>query len=104
MEEQSVREGKEHLKRVSIDGTLLQSFEFKDKTGYSGKHKRVGVKASILVDATGIPLAVTLATGNAHDVSLAESTLDRVRVPSFFGTTLLADRGYDSRKFQIPPD
>jgi transposase len=90
----------DHLKRVCIDGTLLQSFEFKEKTGYSGKHKRVGVKASILVDATGIPLAVTLATGNVHDVSLAESTIERFHVPTFFGTTILADRGYDSRRFR----
>ncbi len=77
------------LKRFSIDGTLLPSFEFKERTGYSGKHWRIGVKASLVVDATGLPLSAVLASGNAHDLSLAEDTLSRLR-------------GYDY--FHIPPD
>jgi len=35
-----------------------------------------------------------------HDVSLAESTIKQFHAPTFFGTTILADRGYDSRKFR----
>ena len=88
------------LKRLSIDGTLLQSFEFKEKTGYSGKHRRVGVKASLIVDATGLPLSVVLARGNAADIALAEDTLSRISEYDSFKTTILADKGYDSRRFR----
>jgi len=72
LEEQNPEKRASEIKRLSIDGTLLTSFAFKERSGYSGKHRRVGVKASILVDATGLPLAVDLACGNAHDISLAE--------------------------------
>jgi hypothetical protein len=41
--EQDPEEKAMRLKRFSLDRTLLPSFEFKEKTGYSGKHKRVGV-------------------------------------------------------------
>jgi hypothetical protein len=71
LDEQNPAEKERRLRRFSIDGTLLQSFEFQDKTGYSGKHRRVGVKASLVVDATGLPLSAVLARGNAHDLSLA---------------------------------
>jgi hypothetical protein len=49
LDEQKPEEKEARLKRFSIDGTLLSSFEFKEKTGYSGKHRRVGVKASLVV-------------------------------------------------------
>jgi transposase len=101
IEEKAKSEGKEPAKRLNIDGTLLQSFSFQEKTGYSGKHRRVGVKASIVVDATGLPLAVNLARGNIHDVSLAEGTLERMlRSSKYIGSSLAADKGYDSRKFR----
>ena len=87
--EQNPAEQAMRLKRFSIDGTLLQSFEFQDRTGYSGKHRRVGVKASVVVDATGLPVSAVLASGNAHDLSLAEESVSRLR-------------GYDY--FQVPPD
>ena len=88
------------FQRLSIDGTLLQSFAFREKTGYSGKHRRVGIKASIVVDATGLPLSVVIAKGNAADIALAEYTLSRIRGYDSFKTTILADKGYDSRKFR----
>src|ERR671917_142499 len=50
-----------------IDGTLIPSHEFKERTGYSGKHRLVGVKLSVVVDQRGTPLAVSLAPGNVHD-------------------------------------
>lgn len=101
LEEKTNNEVGEQVKRLNIDGTLLQSFAFREKSGYSGKHRRVGVKASIVVDGTGLPLAVTLARGNIHDVSLAEGTLERmVRSSRYIGASLAADKGYDSRKFR----
>jgi transposase len=74
LEEQNPEKRAIEIKRLSIDGTLLTSFAFKERSGYSGKHRRVGVKASILVDATGLPLAVDMARGNAHDTGFSELT------------------------------
>jgi hypothetical protein len=98
--EQNPAEKDRRLKRFSIDGTLLQSFEFREKTGYSGKHRRVGVKASLVVDATGLPVSAVLASGNAHDLSLAEESVSRLRGYDYFRSSLLADRGYDSKRFR----
>jgi transposase len=53
------------------------------------------VKASIVVDATGLPLSVVIARGNAHDVSLAENTVSHIGGHAYVGATILADRGYD---------
>jgi transposase len=100
LDEQSPEDKAMRLKRFSIDGTLLPSFEFKEKTGYSGKHRRVGVKASFVVDATGLPLSAVIASGNAHDLSLAEETVSRLRGYDYFRSSLLADKGYDSKKFR----
>jgi putative transposase len=73
LDEQNPAEKESRLKRFSIDGTLLQSFEFQEKTGYSGKHRRVGVKASLVVDATGLPVSAVIASGNAHDLSVVSA-------------------------------
>jgi transposase len=100
LDEQNPAEKERRFQRLSIDGTLLQSFAFREKTGYSGKHRRVGIKASIVVDATGLPLSVVIAKGNAADISLAEDTLSRIRGYDSFKTTILADKGYDSQKFR----
>jgi putative transposase len=100
LQEQNPQARDESIKRLSIDGTLLPSFAFKERSGYSGKHRRVGVKASIVVDATGLPLSVVIARGNAHDVALAENTVSHIRGHAYIGATMLADRGYDSRKFR----
>lgn len=88
--------------RVSLDGSLVQSFAFKDTTGYSGKHHRVGTKISTLADGTGIPLSICFAQGNRHDLVLAPKTLLSLefahsRLPI---TSLLADKGYDSKQFR----
>jgi transposase len=100
LQAQNPEERDESIKRLSIDGTLLPSFAFKERSGYSGKHRRVGAKASMVVDATGLPLSVVIARGNAHDVSLAENTVSRIGAHAYVGATILADRGYDSRKFR----
>lgn len=91
-----------HKDRLSIDGSLIQSFAFNDTTGYSGKHHSVGTKISTLSDGVGIPLAVCFAAGNRHDLILAPQTLDLLafapsRLPL---ASLLADKGYDSKPFR----
>lgn len=95
-------EGKLKLDTVSIDGSLLQSFAFKNKTGYSGKHNRTGTKISTISDETGIPLSMVVSKGNIHDVSLATATIDSLRIArgSILGSKLLADKGYDSKKLR----
>src|SRR4051812_35478196 len=52
---------------ISLDGTLIPSQEFMEQTSYSGKHRLVGTKLSLMVDRPGIPLAVSVALGNDHD-------------------------------------
>lgn len=82
---------------TSIDGTLIPSFSFKDTTSYSGKHKRVGTKVSLIVGKEGLPLAHVLASGSTHDCPLAIPTYQRL--PSFLPSLiqeLLADKGYHS--------
>jgi transposase len=49
-------------------------------------------KIHALVDAAGLPIALKLTEGQAHDGRSAEDMFDSVRA----GTVLLADRAYDS--------
>ncbi len=49
-------------------------------------------KIHALVDANGLPIALKLTEGQAHDGRSAEDMLETVRK----GTILLADRAYDS--------
>jgi transposase len=97
---------------ISLDGTLIPSQEFAEQTGYSGKHRTVGTKLSLLVDRAGTPLAVSLAPGNYHDGALGFLTLANIYTPPAIvrdilpdaaktaEPTLLADKGYDSRRFR----
>jgi transposase len=96
---------------VSLDGTLIPSQEFSEQTGFSGKHRLVGTKLSLLVDRAGTPLAVSVAPGNYHDTPLGVLTLANIFKPlpilrdilpdaaKTAEPTLLADKGYDSRRF-----
>lgn len=96
-------EHKLNLTKVSLDGSLIDSFEFKEQTGYSGKDHKTGTKISTLTDAQGIPLSLISATGNTADISLAEETVDEMLVSqgAISGATFLADRGYDSFDFRV---
>ena len=97
---------------VSLDGTLIPSQEFTEQTGYSGKHRAVGTKLSVLVDRAGTPLAVSVAPGNYHDCALGFLTLANIYKPPAIlrdilpdaaktaEPTLLADKGYDGLRFR----
>ena len=87
------------LNIASIDGSLIQSFNFTDTTGYSGKYKKTGTKISTLVDFLGTPLNVVFASGNRHDLPLAIPTItnNSVGKPGI----ILADKGYDSDKLRF---
>jgi transposase len=97
---------------ISLDGTLIPSQEFTEQTGYSGKHRSVGTKLSLLVDRAGTPIALSVAPGNYHDAPLGVLTLANIFkqlpilrdiLPDAAKTaepTLLADKGYDSLQFR----
>ena len=97
---------------VSLDGTLIPSQEFAEQTGYSGKHRAVGTKLSLLVDRAGTLIAASLAPGNYHDTPLGVLTLANIFKPlpilrdilpdaaKSAEPTLLADKGYDSLRFR----
>lgn len=96
-----VKAGKVNLKTAKIDGTLVPSYQFSSGVGYSGKHKRSGVKVSSVVDQEGLPLSIQLASGNVHDLVLALPTLKAIQVGRRTRPNLvLADKGYDSREFR----
>lgn len=100
---------------ISLDGTLIPRQEFPEQTGYSGKHRAVGTKLSVLVDRVGIPIAISVVPGNDHDGALGFLTLanifkplpilrgilpDAAEVAEVAEPTLLADKGYDSLCFR----
>lgn len=87
------------LNIASIDGSLVQSFNFSDTTGYSGKYKKSGTKLSLITDFLGIPLNVVFASGEKHDSPFAIPTIlnNSVGKPGI----ILADKGYDSDKLRL---
>ena len=88
-----------NLNIASIDGSLIQSFNFLDTTGYSGKYKKTGTKISTLVDFPGLPVNIVFAPGNTHDMPLFLPTITN----NFVGKPgmVLADKGYDSDKLRL---
>lgn len=92
-----LKKGKLKLKTASIDGTLIQSFAFKELTQYSGHYHKTGTKVSLVVDRLGIPLSHVLAMGAQADISLAIPTIENI--PKDFLSEikkLLGDKGYVS--------
>jgi transposase len=90
------------LKQINIDGSLMPSFAFKDKTGYSGKHHKTGVKISTISEGSGIPLAMVVDKGNIVDITLADNTVDSIRIAHsvIAGSLLNGDKGYDCLDFR----
>lgn len=88
-----------NLNIASVDGSLIQSFNFMDSTGYSGKYKKTGTKISTITDFPGIPFNVVFASGESHDMPLAIPTIanNSVGKPKI----ILADKGYDSDKLRL---
>ncbi len=68
---------------------------------------RLGSKHSLLVDGSGVPLAVTLTGGNRNDVTQLLPLIDgvapvrgKIGRPRQRADRLIADRGYDHDKFR----
>lgn len=99
--DQLVKSKKLDTKVVCLDGTLIRSFDFRERVSFSGKHHSNGVKVSVIADVTGIPLGVNIAPGAWNDMKLAIDTIEHMHSGvNLFGSFLLADRGYDSFEFR----
>ncbi len=68
---------------------------------------RLGSKHSLLVDGSGVPLAVTLTGGNRNDVTQLLPLIDgvapvrgKIGRPRQRADRLIADRGYDHDKYR----
>ena len=68
---------------------------------------RTGSKHHLLVDAAGVPLAVTLTGGNRNDITQLLPLVDgiaplagRVGRPRQWPDRIVADRGYDHTSYQ----
>jgi transposase len=90
---------------IAVGGNLPgRQFRAREKRGAGvGKTKRgKGTKWMVLVDGQGLPLGVRLESASPAEVTLAEATLNEVRVPQPKGrprqkpARVIADRGYDS--------
>ena len=75
-----------------------------DLTGRS--RAGVGTKRHLVVDGNGIPLAIALSAGHRHEMTMAQQTVEAIRVPRRRGRPrtrpggLAADKGYDAGWFR----
>jgi transposase len=82
------------ITECALDTTTVTSFRFTHMTGWSGKHKKIGTKVSILTDKNGLPVDVLFGKGNTDDrvflLSHVEKTVGRRK------RILNLDKGYTS--------
>ena len=52
-------------------------------------------KIMALADSAGLPIAITIADGSRHDVSLVDQTLDQT-ITDFLPSKLIGDKAFDS--------
>ncbi|MFJ3779332.1 IS5 family transposase [Streptomyces sp. NPDC090075] len=96
------------LSRAVIDSSHVRAARKGPQSGPSPVDRaRPGSKHHVIIDAQGIPLAVSLTGGNRDDVTQLLPLVDKI--PSVAGTVgrprrpldaLLADRGYDHDKYR----
>ncbi|MGA3979215.1 IS5 family transposase [Ralstonia nicotianae] len=92
--------------RASIDGASVSKPPGGQETGPNPTDRgKLGSKRHLVVDAQGIPLAVTVTSANRHDSIAFESTLDTIPAvrgldgrPRKRPDKLHADKGYDCRR------
>ena len=87
-----------------LDGSFVPAKRGGEHVGLTKKGK--GTKWMLVVDGNGVPLGFHLDSANKAEVTLAEQTLDTIRVarprgrPKRRPQKLVADRGYDSHAFR----
>jgi len=85
-----------------FSGRQFRSDQKKGDSGVGKTKRGKGTKWMILVDGQDLPLGVRLESASPAEVTLAEATLEEVRVPRPHGgprqrpRRVIADRGYDS--------
>lgn len=95
------KEQKIDLNVGNIDGSLVQSPNFKDGVGYSGKHHRNGTNISLITEKEGLPLVTNSIKGNRHDLLQAEKTVKKIKVGYKKRVKKLnGDKGFDSKTFR----
>lgn len=86
-------------KRVAIDSSFVKTFSKKEEEGssiWNGKKESYGFKLHALIDAkTGLPIAIIIGNGVAHDGQFAVPLLKRARPWLKKVGYVLADKGYD---------
>lgn len=89
----------------SVYGWQLRAGE-KGGTGVGITKVGKGSKVMVVVDGNGVPLGLHVDSAQPHEITLAQQTLDSIRVPRRRGRPksrpkeLVADRAYDSREFR----
>lgn len=78
-----------------IDGSYVPAKKGGDCVGKSRAGSTTKIMA--LADSCGLPLAVTIAEGCCHDVSLVDQTLDETVIDKL-PAKLIADKAFDSAK------
>jgi transposase len=87
-----------------LDGSFAPARKGGDKVGLTKKGK--GTKWMLVVDGYGLPLGYHLDSASCAEITLAEQTLDTIRVrhgrgrPKQRPKKLVADRGDDSQAFR----
>jgi transposase len=98
------RQSKLDWSMAYLDGSFAPAKRGGEKVGLTKKGK--GTKWMLVVDGSGLPLGFHLDSANKAEVTLAEQTLDTIRVarprgrPKRRPQKLVADRGYDSHAFR----
>jgi len=87
----------------SMDGAITKAPLGGEATGPNPTDRgKSGVKRSLLTEGGGIPISVTVANANQHDVKLFEATLENIEVkrpnPDNREQHMCLDKGYDSKK------
>ena len=79
-----------HRRQLSISGCRLKRDVGKCRAGNA-------TKLMAVADSMGLPIAVRIADGSRHDVSMVEETLDEV-VTDNLPNKLIGDKAFDSAK------
>ena len=85
-------------KHAALDSTYVKNIRGRDCIGRNPTDRgRHATKVSVIVDDTGIPLALAFFPGNTSDHRTIASTLKNMIDAPPRGTPIYADKGYDSR-------
>lgn len=85
----------------NLDGSLIQSPNFKDGTGYSGKHHRMGTNLVMVTEKEGLPLTNAITKGNRHDMTLAQKVMNKIKIGAKRRVKQLnGDKGFDGKAFR----